>query len=451
MPGHKGFDIFDKYGYGDFLRRIPEWDITEIKGADNLFRPEGIIKDTMEDYRELYDAKASYLLINGTSGGIIGALLGTVPCGSKVLAARNCHKSVHSGMVLGNIEAEYVYPELLKEGIQGEIKASDVEMALKNNPDIKAVILPSPNYYGVCSNIKKIAKVTHEAGKILIVDQAHGAHLKFFNKFGYGQGMPMSAEDAGADIVINSIHKTLASFTQSAVINVMTDRVDKYLLEEKLALVQSTSPSYVLMATLYINGQILKDHGRELIGEWKGNIEYFYEEAGKIKNLKLIDVDNLDRSKFNIDFSSLGIDGHKLEELLIEKNIYSEFFTGDILMCMSGIGNTREDVRALIKALKEIDKSKIGNIRLSSNSKGFLVPKPGPNGEITSSKTFVKLKDSIGKTSGRMIIPYPPGIPFVCPGEIITEETAGILEDLINSGKVVFGINEDLEVMVYRK
>ncbi|MEG0430580.1 MAG: decarboxylase, partial [Anaerovoracaceae bacterium] len=144
MPGHKGFGIFNRYGYGEFLTRIPEWDITEIPGADNLFHPEGIIKETMEDYKELYEARESYLLINGTSSGIMGALLGTVPKGKTVLAARNCHKSVQSGIELGSLNVEYVYPELLKEGILGEVKAETIEAALALNDDVEAVILPSP-------------------------------------------------------------------------------------------------------------------------------------------------------------------------------------------------------------------------------------------------------------------------------------------------------------------
>ncbi|MEG0919143.1 MAG: aminotransferase class I/II-fold pyridoxal phosphate-dependent enzyme [Anaerovoracaceae bacterium] len=453
MPGHKGYKIFDRYGYGNFFRSFVDWDITEIPGADNLFHPEGIIKKAMENYKNLYQSQESYLLINGTSSGIIGAMLAVAKAGQKILAARNCHKSVHSGATLGAIEMDYVYPSVLGDGILGPILPEDIEAALaadskaKEWEQIKAVILPSPNYYGICSDIEAIAKVAHKYGKVLIVDQAHGAHLKFFNIM-TKSNLPKSAEEQGADIVINSIHKTLASFTQSAVINLMSDRVDKYVLEEKLALVQSTSPSYVLMAGLSVNSEILINHGTVLMGEWQENIEFFYEEAKKIKGLKVITNENLDSTKLNLDFSAKGINGSQLESLLMGQNIYSEFYTGDILMCMSGIGNCREDFVRLLHCLKEISETH-PDVQVKPGQ-GFYIPRPGPKGQVSSLKKLVNLKDSAGLVSARMIIPYPPGIPFICPGEVITEEIVNCLIEMLSYDKLIFGIDEGNQILIYK-
>ncbi|MCF0230125.1 MAG: hypothetical protein HUJ76_10615, partial [Parasporobacterium sp.] len=238
MPGHKGRAIYDEFGYSDFLGTIMDCDITEIPGADNLFQTEGIIKETMEHYRKLYGAKASYLLINGTSGGIIASVLASVKKGHKLVMARNCHKSVFNALTLGDIEPIYAYPDMLEEyGISGAVSPGEIAKLLDEHADADAVILPSPNYYGICSDIKAIAEEVHKRNRILIVDQAHGAHLKFFNQFadksadkpadksadkpadmsdnarvavctGSSFRMPVSAEEAGADIIINSTHKT---------------------------------------------------------------------------------------------------------------------------------------------------------------------------------------------------------------------------------------------------
>ena len=259
MPGHKGSLLYRENGYEDFLKRLIDCDITEIPGADNLFQTEGIIKATMERYRKLYGAKASYLLINGSSCGLISAIMTCVPRGGKIIIARNCHKSVFNGVSIAGAEPVYAYPEIIEGfGITGEITAKEIQRCLDEAPDASAVLLPSPNYYGVCSDIEKIAEAVHQCGKVLIVDQAHGAHLKFFDQY---IGIPaQAAENQGADIVIDSTHKTLASFTQTAVANVCSDRIDKYAFEDALQKMESTSPSYLMMASLDINADILEKH-----------------------------------------------------------------------------------------------------------------------------------------------------------------------------------------------
>ncbi|MBR4411565.1 MAG: decarboxylase, partial [Firmicutes bacterium] len=220
MPGHKGSAIYREHGYGEFLDNIMDCDITEIPGADNLYQTEGVLKKTMERYRQLYGSKESYLLINGSSGGLIAAILASVPKGGKLVMARNCHKSIFNALSLGDVVPVYAYPETIEEyGILGAVSPEEVARCLDENPDAAAVILPSPNYYGICSDVSAIAEEVHARGKILIIDQAHGAHLAFFAKHGQ-QGFPAAAEVSGADLVINSIHKTLASFTQTALLNV---------------------------------------------------------------------------------------------------------------------------------------------------------------------------------------------------------------------------------------
>ena len=453
MPGHKGQAFYRRFGYGGFLDNIMDCDITEITGADNLFQAEGIIKRSEEVYSRLYDSKKSYLLINGTSGGIIAAILASVPKGKKLIMARNSHKSIFNALTLADIQPIYAYPETIKEyGISGAISPDEIDALLSENYDAEAVILPSPNYYGICSDIEIIAEIVHKHNKVLIVDQAHGAHLKMFSKFGVG-GFPKSAEESGADIVINSIHKTLGSFTQSAVLNINSKRVSKDIIEDKLQCIESTSPSYLLMASLDINGGILIDHGHQLMKEWTDNLNLFYQEAKKIKGLEYIDkISGFDWTKLNFGFGGMGISGGELEKLLIERNIYIELYTGNMLMCMTGIGNTRKDIESLIAALKEIS-SGAGNVVSKAETNHFENKYQSsfqrkPIFEIPKFKVWVPLLEAEGRVCASSIIPYPPGIPLVCPGEKFEEETLIYIKNLRNNMQKVIGINETGEVLV---
>lgn len=450
MPGHKGSAIYRRLGYDSWLDNFMDCDITEIPGADNLFQAEDVLKDIQDRYAKLYDAQRSYLLINGTSGGLIAGILAAVPAGRKLIMAKNCHKSIFNALTLGNIEPVYLHPEIDEEyGITGAINPAEVQKLIAENPEADAVILPSPNYYGICSDIEAIAEIVHKAGKVLIVDQAHGAHLHFFHKYGAGDNMPKSAEASGADIVVASTHKTLASMTQSAVLNLCSDRVDRYVLEDKLQAIQSTSPSYILMSSLDINAEILENHGKELMREWRDNLDWFYSEATGIKGLNIMKTQLMDYTKINLDMGAYGISGGQLEKLLIEKQIYPELNTGDILMCMTGIGNTREDFKRLLDALAEI----AGTHQLingNGRQRRIVIPEGGKMHPVPKYKEYVKLEDAAGRVCAGSIIPYPPGIPFVCPGEEISRETCIYIRELRTAGEKVIGVNDKGQVLVGR-
>ena len=458
MPGHKGSRIYRENGYGDFLDKIMDCDITEIPGADNLFQTEGIIAETMKRYEKLYGVKKSYLLVNGSSGGLIAAILACVRPGGKLIMARNSHKSIFNALGLASIEPVYAYPEEAEGcGILGEITAEEVARCIDENPEAEAVILPSPNYYGICSDIKAIAEEVHKRGKVLIVDQAHGAHLKFFGKYsGAGAALcgsfPESAEEQGADIVINSIHKTLASFTQSALLNMCSDRVNPFLLEDKLQTIESSSPSYPMMATLDINADLLENAGERLIRRWADNLDYFYAEAGKIPGLSVLMPKNLDRTKLNIDMSAYGINGNQLEEMLMERDIFIELVTGNIVMCMTGIGNTRRDYERLLEALSEIAAQQRGAAEKRGEFKKAEQPQVLTRileqRAVPVEKEFVPLKEAAGRVCASSIIPYPPGIPIVCPGEVIDEDVLEYIRERREAGEKVIGLTAEGTVCV---
>jgi len=463
MPGHKGADIFRKYGYGEFLDRFVDCDVTEIRGADNLFQPEGIIKDVMERYAALYDVRNSYLLINGSSAGLIASVMASVRPGGKLIMARNCHKAVFNALSLAGVEPVYAHPEFLEEyGISGAVTVEEIQRCMDEHPDADAVILPSPNYYGICSDIEAIAKAVHARDKVLIVDQAHGAHLKFFHTFGFGGRMPKSAEESGADLVIGSIHKTLASLTQSAILNHNTDRISKYVLEDKLQMIESTSPSYVLMSFLDINAEILEQHGEEALGEWRKNLDEFYEELKQIPGLKIMDVADdggtagaMDRTKVNLDMGAYGIDGAALEQELQKYNIFPELYAGNVLMLMTGIGNTKKHFDRTIAALKDIawqHAADCSEERYNDGAGGGAAvrkaPAAGALHPIPQHKEMVPLIESAGRICASSIIPYPPGIPLVCPGEEITEEVISYVKALREEGEKVMGITDRGDVTV---
>ena len=237
MPGHKRASL-------DFPNPY-QIDITEIDGFDNLHHPEGVLKDAMERASGIYKSDKSWFLVNGSSCGILSAVCGLTKPGGTILMSRNCHKSVYHGVFQNQLHAQYLYPQYLPEfGIQGGILPEDVENSLKSGSDIQAVLIVSPTYEGMVSDIEEIAKIVHKYGIPLIVDEAHGAHFPF----AYQGGFPVSALDLGADVVIQSLHKTLPSFTQTGILHWKRGYSDCEKIERYLQIYQSSSPSYLFMA-----------------------------------------------------------------------------------------------------------------------------------------------------------------------------------------------------------
>lgn len=326
--------------------------------------------------------------------------------------SRGSHRSAYSALKLGNITPVYLQPEMYEDyGIMGKINPEDVAEALDRDKDIQAVLITSPNYYGVCSDVRAIADEVHKRGRILITDQAHGAHLKLFEGFGLNEDLSVSAETGGADIVINSIHKTLGSFTQSALLNVVSDRVNQRLLRENLNMLQSTSPSYILMASLAVNAELIKSHGKELLGQWKENLDLFYKIIKDIDGVEVISGLDMDRTKLNIKVAGGNVSGKALDEYLRSKGIDSELYTGDILMAMTGMGNERSDYEKLLSALD--DATEIAtDMPCKEKRKAWKLPKPGPVKEHGNETEEIALDKCQGRVSAVTVIPYPPGIPL---------------------------------------
>ena len=441
MPGHKGrTELFDRYGYGDFVRNTPGCDITEIYGADALTAPRTVIRHTMENYAELYGARYTDLLVNGSSCGLIASILATVPRGGKLILGRNSHKSVFSALRLGEIEPVYLQPGIFPGcELQGAVPVQEVRAALHAHPEASAVLITSPNYYGVLSDIRGIAEAVHAVGKILIVDQAHGAHLKFFDRF---TEEPHAAENLGADIAVDSIHKTLLGYTGTAIVNVCSERVDIDGLADRIRMIQTTSPSYPMMGSLDINEKIIRKDGDRLISEWIDDLRYFYTNCADIDGLEVIRGENLDFSKINVTMRRMGVSGRRMDEYLRNRNIWTEMVHGGYVTLLTGIGNRRADYTAALDALGKLSRE----YGICGNAEPERDPMTSFDLEVRLVPDHMERKplfQAEGCIAADCITPYPPGVPLVCPGEVLTYEVIRYLKQCIGRGETVLGIDEE--------
>lgn len=452
MPGHKGKDrILD-----ELSENLNFYDITETLGTDNLHYPTGFLKDAMDYIAKSYGAKKSYMVVNGTSCGIISAITGCTNPGDKILIQRDCHKAVYNACILGDLKLDYLYPEFNKKhGLNFSISLEKLEEMLINSPEVKMVVLTYPTFYGICFDIKKAAEIVHKYDKILMIDEAHGSHLYF------GKGvLPPAAECSGADIVAQSTHKTLPCMTQGSILHICSDRVDQNNIETMLRMLQTTSPSYVLMASIENAIHWMNENGEERL---KRNIEVFKRKTLELRNMgiNVLEDDFLakegcyefDETRAVISMSELGVTGAELQDILRYKyKIQMEF--ADLMYTVGYITATDEveDIERLFDAVKEIYLEK----KQSKEKKDIIQIEPFPQlmHAMKARKAFyaenklINLRESIGKIAAEFIIPYPPGIPLVCPGEIIVQDTIDYVETMLENGINVNGVNENNEVRV---
>lgn len=435
MPGHK------RQVEHTFLAGFPNpytIDITEIEGFDNLHHPEGILKASMEWAAEVYGTAKTYYLVNGSSSGILSAICATTHGGGNILMARNCHKSVYHGVILNYLTPDYIYPQNIKKmGIQGGILPKDVEKSLQEHKEIETVLVVSPTYDGIVSDIRAISEVVHRYNIPLIVDEAHGAHFPF------GNGVfPESAVHCGADIVIQSLHKTLPSFTQTAVLHVQGSRIDLKRLEQYLQMFQSSSPSYVFLAGMESCIDEMERNGTGYMQEFAARLSVLRRGLRELKHLQLLDeqvkgtcgVFDLDQSKLVISCGGY-LTGEELGACLRERyQIEMELCGADYVVALTSFLDSQEGMWRLQKALLEIDGELDEKTVSVGSSWKKTMPLPGcqqrevPDicmtpAQVMEKKTMrKKISDCAGSVSAEFIYLYPPGIPIVVPGELITEE-----------------------------
>lgn len=418
VPGHKLGKIYDRLGYSNILESLYKMDTTEILGTDNLHSPEGIIKESQERAARVFKSKNTYYLVNGSTCGIQAAIMSVCNPKDKIIVNRDCHQSVINTLILGDIEPAYIYPQIdIKTNILMGIKIEDAIAMINKNLDAKAILLTYPTYYGKVYDLKTICNYAHSKGMIVIVDEAHGAHLGLSDK------LPMTALEQGADIVVQSTHKTLPSFTQSSMIHIQGERVNEERLTSMLRMIESSSPSYMLMSSLELAVDIYEKEGKTLMGELLDNIDIFKKNMEKYEHINIYN-DN-DNTKIFISSKELGMTGYELDEMLrINYNVQVELsnYYGVLLICT--IGNDRADFKSLEHALEDISLNHVNNKNIGYIEYPMNIPvkELSPREAFYNKKKSVKIDESIGKICGEYIIPYPPGICLVSPGEIITKE-----------------------------
>lgn len=443
MPGHKR-NIED--GVSPF-----SYDITEIDGFDNLHNPQGILKIAMEEAAEFYGTDKTYYLVNGSTCGLLSAICGVTSRGDKILVARNCHKAVYNAIYLNELTPVYINPEYIEMyGINGGISPEVVRYELSENPDIKAVIITSPTYEGVVSDVQRIAEIVHKRGIPLIVDEAHGAH------FGLHTGFPQSAVKSGADIVIQSVHKTLPSLTQTALLHIRSDIVNVSEVERFLHIYQSSSPSYVLMSSIDECINKLKSDGLFLFEPYVKRLEVMLTHEKQLTHLKIVGheivgknaVYDLDPSKIVISVRGTSYTGSRLYKEMLEKyHLQLEMASGDYAIAMTSPMDTEDGLLRLFMAMVEIDRDmRIYGDDTKNEVVNYMIPKPIVMENIykaTHSDTEEMLiENAVGKISNEFVYLYPPGSPILAPGELITNDIVKLINDYKASGLSVEGLRD---------
>ncbi|MEP6515861.1 aminotransferase class I/II-fold pyridoxal phosphate-dependent enzyme [Microcoleus vaginatus] len=480
-PGHKGGQgisqpLIDLLGAAVFRSDLPE-----LPELDNLFNPEGAIAEAQDLAAAAFGAESTRFLANGSTCGIIAAILATCGPGDKIILPRNIHSSAISGLILSGAIPIFVNPEYNPDwDIANSITPEATASALEQHPDAKAVMMVYPTYHGVCGNLRAIAQITHQYNIPLLVDEAHGAHFNFH------PNLPEPALSAGADLTVQSIHKTLGAMTQGSMLHLKGDRIDMKKLNRALQLVQSTSPSYILLASLDAARQQIALHGEQLMTKTLLLAEKARSRISLIPGLSVLEPLNtpgfaaLDRTRLTVKVSDLGITGFAADEILhSELGVTAELPMPQHLTFIISLGNTELDIDNLVKACtflearrkKEEESSATSTVqdvtdvrkkeevrkkkseRRSPMSDGRFAQSPtlplSPSPPLLSPREAfffpaetVPADKAVDRLCAELICPYPPGIPVLMPGEIITPAAVDYLQQILAAGGKITGCSD---------
>ena len=444
MPGHKRQLV-----EGGVLPL--QLDITEINGFDNLHHPEGVLKQSMEQAAALYGADHSFYLVNGSSGGILAGICAATKPQDKILLARGCHKSVYHGLELRQLNPVYLLPPVDPSfGIAQSISPKEVEQQLQQHPDTALVLITSPTYEGVISDIASIADICHKRNIPLMVDEAHGAHLGFSPEFVGG------AVKAGADVVIQSLHKTLPSPTQTAIAHLNGTLVSQQEFSRQLAIFQTSSPSYLLMSGVESCINLLQQQKESLFKQYTQRLQQFSDKIVPLQHLRVLGYgqDRLeqhsgffafDKGKLVLSTRGTNITGTQLKDRLREEySIELEMAMGDYALAMTSVSDTSEMMQRLADALLQLDKQLypqpyqlLPDVSLPPIAVPLYQARWIPTEEIP-------LEDAQNRICAENIWAYPPGIPLITAGEQINQSLLQTISTLLKQGVELYGESEEV-------
>ena len=441
MPGHKRREALFEPAY--------RLDITEVEGMDDLHHPCGVLRESEALAAALSDAQESFFSVNGSTAGLLAAITAATAFGDEILLARGCHRSVYNAVALRGLKPHYVYPAIIEPfGCGGGVAPDAVEAALAAHPNVRAVVVTSPTYEGVLSDIAGIAEAAHRHGVPLIVDEAHGAHLLF--------GGPASACALGADVVVQSLHKTLPALTQTALVHRMSDRVPADALRDAMAGFQSSSPSYLLMASIDACLREMQAHGAERMKTYLQSVRALRAKIAALPGITLLDramakaADGFDLDEGKLTFSARGISGVELAARLRgEYHIETEMALPRYVLAMTSISDSEDGFARLLAALTAVLAS-LPDTDADEAKRPDLAPLKltqvhTPYEASRREKRWVRAVDSVGRVAAGTVIPYPPGIPLIVAGERISAEAAARLSC---AGVTLYGVSPDGAVAV---
>lgn len=448
VPGHKG-------GRGN--KELKEFlgadcvklDMNSMKPLDNLCHPVSVIKEAQMLAAQAFGADDAFFIVNGTTAAVQAMIMTATVAGDKIIMPRNVHRSAINALVVNGAIPVYVNPGVNKRlGIPLGMSVTDVKRAIQENPDAKAILVNNPTYYGICSDVKEIVRLAHEHGMLVLADEAHGTHFYFSDK------LPVSAMEAGADMAAVSMHKTGGSLTQSSIL-LTRKTVNADYVRQIINLTQTTSGSYLLLSSLDIARKNMSINGKFYSERMIELATYAREEINKLDGYyafgqELIDGDmvyDFDRTKLSIHTRDIGLAGIEVYDLLRDDyGIQIEFGDiGNILAIISG-GDRNLEIERLISALSEIK-------RLHEREKAgmfdheYINPKivMGPKKAFFNKKFSVPIEESNGMICSEFVMCYPPGIPILAPGEMITTEIIHYIQYAKEKGCLVTG-TQDMKV-----
>lgn len=449
VPGHK-------HGIGNpellkFLgKNTMNIDLTLMPDLDSILNPTGVIKDAQELAARAFGADNAFFLVNGTSSGIQAMILSACQEQDKIILPRNAHKSVISSIILGGLEPVYIQPKINEEyGIAMGITTEDTLNVIRKFPESKAVFVINTTYYGIASPLQELVELSHEYDMTCLVDEAHGAHLWFSDL------LPISAMEANADMSASSTHKLVGSLTQSSMLFLKNDRLSPDYVKSILNLSQTTSPSYILLASLDIARKMMAHDGKALLEKAITLAQWARFKINSIPSIKCMGYDvlnaedgfSLDPTKLCINVKNLGMTGFNVAKILREDyNIQVEMADLYNILAIVTFGDTKRTITSLVNSLDDISKRFYFKREKKSIPKtsDLFIPELAilPKEAFYSKKRKHTFRESSGFISGELIMAYPPGIPIICPGEIITEDVIYQILSIREAGGLIQGMED---------
>ena len=445
VPGHKR-------GRGNpelsaFLgERCLEVDVNSMKPLDNLCHPVSVIKEAEELAAEAFGAKHAFFMVGGTTSAVQSMILSAVKAGEKIILPRNVHRSVINAMILCGAVPVYVNPETNEQlGISLGMKVSEVKRAIAEHPEAKAIVVNNPTYYGICSDIKTIVKLAHDNNMLVLADEAHGTHFYFCDD------MPPAAIHSGADIAAVSMHKSGGSLTQSSFL-LTGEGVNADYVRQIINLTQTTSGSYLLMSSLDLSRRNLAINGKEIFGKIKSMVNYARSEINEIGDYyayssELVNGDSVfafDETKLSIHTLNTGLAGIEVYDILRDDyDIQTEFGDMGNLLAYISVGDREKDIERLISALSEI-RRRFKRDKTGMLDTEYISPKviETPQKAFYADKEQIPIAQSANRVCSEFVMCYPPGIPILAPGELITPQIIEYISYAKEKGCTLLGTED---------